>query len=76
MIGKLLIILIVLIAVFLIICILALCKAASIQSRREEADRPSCYTPNDNPYPLCVGNGSEECKYCCIYGNMPEPPFD
>lgn len=37
---------------------------------------PECYKPNDNPYPLCVGNGSEECGKCCIYENMEEPPFE
>lgn len=29
-----------------------------------------CYTPNDNPYPLCKGNGSEKCEVCCWYENM------
>jgi hypothetical protein len=29
---------------------------------------PECYTPEENnPYPLCIGNGSDECNECCIY---------
>lgn len=63
---------------------LGLCKAASERDRaEEEAARPTkkyqeprCYTPNDNPYPLCKGDGSEECQYCCLYEHFPEPPFD
>lgn len=35
------------------------------------AARPACYTPEkDNPYPLCVGQGREECRTCCLYINM------
>lgn len=30
-------------------------------------NNPECYVPNDDPYPLCVGNGSEKCHECCIY---------
>jgi len=33
---------------------------------------PECYVPNANPYPLCRGNGSEECKSCFLYENMIE----
>lgn len=59
---------------------LGLCKAASERDRAEEEAerkrRPVCYRPNDNPYPLCKGDGSEECQYCCLYENFPEPPFD
>jgi hypothetical protein len=31
-----------------------------------------CFKPNNDPYPLCVGNGKEECKTCCLYENMIE----
>ena len=34
-------------------------------------DKPSCYNPeSDNPYPLCVGNGSDACKSCCLYVDL------
>ena len=28
---------------------------------------PECYRSNKEPYPLCVGNGSQKCKSCNIY---------
>lgn len=29
---------------------------------------PECFTPEDETiYPLCIGNGSEQCKECCLY---------
>lgn len=28
---------------------------------------PICYTPNEEPYPLCRGNGESKCKNCCWY---------
>lgn len=29
---------------------------------------PACYTPETcNPYPLCVGNGKDQCKSCNLY---------
>lgn len=32
---------------------------------------PPCFTPEpDNPYPLCVGNGSDICWECCLFMNM------
>lgn len=32
---------------------------------------PDCYTPEtDNPYPLCVGNGSPLCEKCSLYKNL------
>jgi hypothetical protein len=34
--------------------------------------RPECYKPNENPYPLCVGNGSPDCDTCGLYENMKE----
>lgn len=34
-------------------------------------DKPSCYNPEkDNPYPLCVGNGTQNCEHCCLYANL------
>lgn len=64
----------------LVLMVLGLCRAASERDRAEEEAerkrRPVCYRPNDNPYPLCKGDGSEECQYCCLYEHFPEPPFD
>lgn len=43
----------------------------------KKQDRPDCYDPEKyNPYPLCVGNRSQDCKSCCLYVDFPEPPFD
>jgi hypothetical protein len=41
------------------------------------SEHPDCYTPNDNPYPLCKGskNYLDQCRQCCLYENMDEPPF-
>ena len=36
----------------------------------EEVKSPDCFVPNDSAYPLCKGNGNEECKKCCLYENM------
>ena len=41
-------------------------------------ERPDCYRPNDDPYPLCRGpeNPAEyaenDCVRCCLYENMIE----
>jgi hypothetical protein len=75
MIVKILILLFVITVGFLLLCIWALCKSASIRDRQEEARRPKCYTPNNDPYPLCKGNGSEDCQFCCLYEGMPEDQF-
>lgn len=38
---------------------------------------PECFKPDENnPYPLCVGNGEEKCEQCCLYIDYPEPPFE
>ena len=42
---------------------------------------PDCYTPNDNPYPLCKCSevvGLHICEWCCIYENYAgdEPPYE
>ncbi len=37
----------------------------------EENVKPECYTPEkENPYPLCIGNGGEECKKCCLWTDL------
>lgn len=37
----------------------------------QENAQPDCFTPEpDNPYPLCIGNGKEECRQCCLYVDM------
>lgn len=34
-------------------------------------EKPVCYDPEpDNPYPLCVGNGSHECEHCAYYVHL------
>ena len=38
-------------------------------------ERPECYIPNNEPYPLCIGNGSEICKDCCLYEYMDETAY-
>ncbi len=44
---------------------------------QKEHESPECFTPEENnPYPLCVGNGNEECGKCCLYVDYPEPPFE
>lgn len=47
-------------------------------SDQEEEKQPSCYAPNDDPYPLCKGNESflHDCKNCCLYEDMDEKPYD
>lgn len=37
--------------------------------------KPICYTPNNDPYPLCKGCGKEECKDCCLYEDV-NGPYD
>ncbi len=33
--------------------------------------KPECYKPEENnPYPLCVGNGSKQCLICSLYVNL------
>lgn len=37
---------------------------------------PTCFMPEeDNPYPLCVGDKSRDCKHCYLWCGDPEP-FD
>lgn len=44
-------------------------------SNQEKNERPICYTPNNDPYPLCKGNEKAlyNCKHCCLYEDMDEP---
>lgn len=43
----------------------------------KEDTHPACYTPErDNPYPLCIGNGSGACEECCLYAEMEEGPWE
>lgn len=38
---------------------------------RVSCKKPDCYKPEENnPYPLCVGNGNKECENCCLYVHM------
>lgn len=38
---------------------------------RSAAKNPDCYTPEtDNPYPLCIGNGSPMCESCSLYAYL------
>ncbi|MEY8389814.1 hypothetical protein D3Z47_02100 [Lachnospiraceae bacterium] len=42
----------------------------------KENTHPDCYTPEqDNPYPLCIGNGSVACGECCLYAEMEAEPW-
>jgi hypothetical protein len=39
---------------------------------------PTCYEPNDDPYPLCKGDNTpqglaeNDCYRCCLYEDMKE----
>ena len=42
----------------------------------KENAHPDCYTPEqDNPYPLCIGNGSRACGECCLYAEKEAEPW-
>lgn len=34
------------------------------------SEKPICFNPNDLTYPLCKGNGKEECKQCNLYEDL------
>ncbi len=37
----------------------------------EYLEKPDCYKPEtDNPYPLCVGNGTKKCRECCLWVDL------
>lgn len=43
---------------------------------KEYLEKPDCYTPEaDKPYPLCVGNGTEKCRECCLWAEL-EPDME
>jgi hypothetical protein len=44
----------------------------TINGNELQDSHPVCYKPNGNPYPLCVGDGSDECMKCCLYEDMDE----
>ena len=48
------------------------------KNETKEYKEPKCYKSNNEPYPLCVGNGSEKCHDCCIYENYEDyhPPYN
>ena len=38
---------------------------------RQALTQPDCFTPEaDNPYPLRIGSGKQECADCCLYVHM------
>lgn len=40
-------------------------------------ENPPCFAPEaDNPYPLCVGNGSQQCDSCCLFMNLDYTPYE
>lgn len=69
MLIKLLIIFVILVTALLLLCIWVLSESAGSRIRRE-AKKPDCYKSNNSPYPLCKGNGSEDCQYCCLYDSL------
>jgi len=40
-----------------------------------QISEPECFKPNEYAYPLCNGNGKEECKTCCL-GEELEPDLE
>jgi hypothetical protein len=37
---------------------------------KQKCEKPSCFKPEENVvYPLCVGNGSEQCKNCQLWAD-------
>ena len=37
-------------------------KRTTLTNTNEE-----CFISNEDPYPLCKGNGEEKCHDCCLY---------
>lgn len=38
---------------------------------QQQPDKPACFKPeSENPYPLCVGHDTDECKKCCLWVNF------
>ena len=44
------------------------------ESKKDTIEKPKCYTPNNDDYPLCKGNMKSEhhCLQCNLYENMEE----
>ena len=44
----------------------------------KKIEKPVCYRPNNDPYPLCLGDenpawfAENDCVRCCLYENMIE----
>jgi hypothetical protein len=39
----------------------------------QDSKKPNCFIPEDNAaYPLCTGNGSEECEKCQLWTDYPD----
>jgi hypothetical protein len=45
-------------------------KDCSVEGNIDKKDKPACYTPNDETYPLCKGTIGKHCKQCCLYEDM------
>ena len=44
----------------------------------DDEKEPDCYISNEEPYPLCKGNGEIKCRDCCLFEdytdyNSPHP---
>ena len=35
-------------------------------------NKPNCFTPNNDPYPLCGGANNKLCIHCCLYEDFPD----
>lgn len=38
----------------------------------ERYNNPACYISNEEPYPLCKGNGEIKCRDCCWFEDYTE----
>jgi len=36
---------------------------------------PKCFTPNNDPYPLCIGGKDKNCINCNLYEDMDESQY-
>lgn len=45
-------------------------------TKKKKIDKPDCWNPNNDPYPLCKGNAEHECRECCLYEDMDEKAYD
>lgn len=49
-----------------------------LSCHEEDEKEPDCYISNNEPYPLCKGNGEIKCRDCCWFEdytdyNSPHP---